>query len=101
MRLLLLPLLLAAPVLGAAVDPEFGKVTSGNIAAQAGPLPSYAGVPMEGGNGLLAARAVNRYRRGAVKALILPRSSQTGGANAQDRGGGADSGGNGGVGAPQ
>lgn len=98
---LLLPLLLAAPILTAAGDPEFGKVVSGNIAAQAGPVPAYAGVPMEGTNGLVSARAVNRYRRGVVKALILPRSARVGNQTAQDRGGSGDDGGSGGVGTPQ
>ncbi|KPF74979.1 hypothetical protein IP88_07480 [alpha proteobacterium AAP81b] len=69
-------LLLTLPFLAGFADRDLSAVTDRNIAAMAVDMnPRYAGVPMEGSSGLAAARAVNRYRRGAVKPLTILRSS--------------------------
>lgn len=85
MRLLLVPLLVTAPLLAAFGDPGFGAVIANNIAVQAGPLPTYAGIPMEATDARLVARAVNRYRRGVVTPLTLPRSASVGAQVAPER----------------
>ncbi len=65
-------------VAGCATDKELGAVNQHNIVAQAVDLdPQYAGVPIEGGSGQLSADAVNRYRKGAVKALLDKKDTQS------------------------
>lgn len=90
--MLLLILAAALPVPAAAGDPQFGVVTGGNIAAQAGPIPTYAGVPMEGSDGRRASRAANRYRRGMVTPLTLPRAATVGAAPTPETSGQAGTG---------
>ena len=61
--------LLAAPAL--ATDKGLGLITQNNVAAMVVDLnPSYAGVPIEGSNGMLADNAITRYRTGRVKPLL-------------------------------
>jgi hypothetical protein len=59
-------------------DKGLGLVTQNNIAAMVVDLaPSYAGVKIESGDGLLADTAITRYRTGMVKPL-LPLSGKSG-----------------------
>lgn len=101
-RTLILPaalLAIATPV--AAEEYRLGSATQANIDTQAGPLPAYAGVPMEGGNALLAARAVRAYRNGKVKPLYLPRLSDVANNGGTEAGGGGGGGAGQGGAAPQ
>lgn len=68
--------IMAMPV-SAAPDPQLGAAVQTNIAAMAVDLnPNWAGVPMEGANGLLGERAYRRYRLDATK-LLLPLSGKS------------------------
>ncbi|WP_353198323.1 hypothetical protein [Sandarakinorhabdus sp.] len=67
-------LLAGAALLGApslAQDRGLGLIVQNNIYAQlVDPNPDYAGVPIEGGNGLKADTALTRYRTGRVQPLL-------------------------------
>jgi hypothetical protein len=63
-------LVAAGPAPLSRVDPGFGLVTDGNIAAQTVDMrPEYAGVPIEGASGQRSADAYRRYQTGNVKKL--------------------------------
>ncbi len=102
-RVLALPLALLCTATPAfATEPyRLGTATQANIETQAGPLPAYAGVPMEGGNALLAARAVRAYRNGKVKPLYLPRLSDVANSGGIEAGTGSGDGAGVGGAAPQ
>jgi type IV pilus biogenesis protein CpaD/CtpE len=60
--------LLATPA--AAQDAGLGMVVQNNVNAQlVDPNPAYAGIPIEGSNGLKADTAITRYRSGRVAPL--------------------------------
>lgn len=67
-------LLAGAALLGApaqAQDRGLGLVVQNNVNAQVVDLdPDYAGVPIEGGDGLKADTAITRYRTGRVQPLL-------------------------------
>ncbi len=76
--------LLATPVL--AQDRGLGLVVQNNVHAQlVDPNPAYAGVPIEGSDGLKADTAITRYRGGRVQ----PLQPFTGAANVGAAGAGA------------
>lgn len=75
---------LATPTL--AQDRALGLIVQNNINAMlVDPNPEYAGVPIEGSNGLKADTAVTRYRTGRVQPLMsfsgATNVGSTGGAN--------------------
>jgi hypothetical protein len=99
-------LVMIAAISVAAAPYPLGTSNRSNIDTQAGPLPTYAGVPMEGSSAQLTARAVRAYREGKVKPLYLQRLSNvasTGNTESSGGGGGGQGGGGGGApaGAPQ
>ncbi len=69
--------LLSAPLIlltGCATtgDRDFGAVVQHNVVAQVVDLePQYAGVPIEGGSGDRSVDGVGRYKKGAVKELLV------------------------------
>ena len=66
-----LPLAGLAALAGCATpDPQFGLVTQQNVYAQVVDMnPIYAGVPIEGGDGVHGVAAVRRYKTDEVKKL--------------------------------
>jgi len=85
-RLLVAAALLAAPA--AAQDRNLGLVVQNNVNAMlVDPNPAYAGIPIEGGNGLKADTAITRYRTGRVQSL----QSFSGNTNVGGAGAGASS----------
>lgn len=89
--LAVLAVALAVPAAGR--DRQLGTSVQANIAAMAVDLdPAYAGVKMEGTNGVLAERAVTRYRNGQVTPLRSISGDSEVGGNAQQRGGPAAAG---------
>lgn len=76
-------------------DPDLGLATRQNVAAQAVDIsPSFAGVPMEGSDGVRVADAQRRYLRGQVKPLLQVDADS----NVGTQGGASDSGGTSGSG---
>lgn len=78
----LTPLLL---LVGCATDGPMGASIVNNVAAQTVDLnPQYAGVPIEGSNGVRSVDAYRRYLKGDIAPLQRPdgKSSTTGGAAA-------------------
>ncbi|WP_310474665.1 hypothetical protein [Sandarakinorhabdus sp.] len=82
--LLLVALMVSLAAPAAADDKGLGLVTQNNIAMMTVDLtPSYAGIKIEGGNGMLADTALTRYRTGQVKPLrSLSGESKLGGGSA-------------------
>jgi uncharacterized membrane protein YgcG len=80
----------------AATPYPLGTSIRSNIDAHAGPLPTYAGVPMEGSNALLSARAVRAYRNGKVKPLFIQRLSNVANSGGAENSGGGEGGAGGG-----
>ncbi len=79
----------AVPVAASARDKDLGRIVQNNIVAMAVDLnPAYAGVKIEGGDGMVAEAAATRYRTGRVKPL-LPLSSTAAVGSASATGGAA------------
>lgn len=74
--------MLAAPA--AAQDSGLGLIVQNNVNAQlVDPNPAYAGIAIEGSNGLKADTAITRYRSGRVQPLQnLSGNTSVGGAGA-------------------
>lgn len=84
--LLVAAALLAAPA--AAQDRNLGLVVQNNVNAMlVDPNPVYAGIPIEGSNGVKADTAITRYRSGRV----APLQSFSGNTNIGNAGAGASS----------
>lgn len=86
-RLLLIVTILTA---GCTTDREFGAVIRANVAAQTVDAnPTYAGVPVEGGSGVLGVSAIERYHE--RKTAPLTRASSTNAGNVSGGSGGSQS----------
>ena len=85
--ILLVALVLVAPA--AAQDRQLGASVQKNVAAHVVDLhPTYAGVKIEGSNGVRSEAAINRYLDGRVTPLRSISGESQVGANAQQRGSG-------------
>lgn len=71
--LLLMPLAACA-----ANDTTFGGAVRHNIAMQViDPDPQYQGTPMEGGDGAVIGRAVERYKKGTVTQPVTVKTTSS------------------------
>lgn len=71
-----------------AADPKLGQSVQNNIIAMTVDLnPSYAGIKIEGGTGVLAETAITRYRSGRVTPLQSLGGTSAIGNNAQQNAG--------------
>ncbi len=69
------------------VDTGFGETTRWNMAQQViNPDPVHEGEPMEGGSGVRAAGAVDRYNKGTVKEPATIATTATSGAGGSNSG---------------
>jgi type IV pilus biogenesis protein CpaD/CtpE len=70
--LMLVPLAACTPN-----DTTFGGALRHNIAMQViDPDPQYQGTPMEGGDGEVIGKAVDRYKKGAVKQTVSVKTTE-------------------------
>ncbi len=81
-------LMFGAAAEAGAADPKLGQSVQNNVVAMAVDLnPSYAGIKIEGGTGILAETAINRYRSGRVTPLQSLGGTSAIGNNAQQNAG--------------